>query len=308
MCLGVLLRRQRLSIGLGWLRLDEAQGRTLFGSARRGGAVQGVGWLSGYGGLCGVDGVVNGLGSRVWMVCRIVGLLGLSKLFFQVWLLALGTLLRLRLRLRHRLRRMGGLPLLQGLWYLLWLLGLRHLMWLLLGRSWLGGARLRNLGWMDRRLDARAERCSGLRWRPFLPASVRKAHAAWDDALTYKWNGRLQPLRRLELLGHIWVRHFGGVEWPTWERENMREFGIRRRSVRGQRAVGKLSGALRHTIGRRQMKSGAGATEGKTKRDSRNRKNPLHDFLPSTSTSLSNCSKHIDIFGRQIFPFLFCFR
>src|SRR5690606_6696294 len=70
MCLGLRLGRHRLSIGLGWLRLDEAQGRRPIGSPRRRGPVQGVGWLSGYGGLCGVDGVVDGLGSRVWVVCR----------------------------------------------------------------------------------------------------------------------------------------------------------------------------------------------------------------------------------------------
>ena len=113
--------------------------------------------------------------------------------------------MRLRLRLRQGLRRKGRLPLLQSLWYLLWLLRLRYLMWLLLGRGWLGGARLRDLGWMDRRLDARAERCSRLGRRPFLQTSVRNARAAWDDVSTYKWNGRLQALRRLELLRHVWV-------------------------------------------------------------------------------------------------------
>jgi hypothetical protein len=189
-------------------------------------------------------------------------LLGLSKLLFQVWVLAMGTVLRLRLRLRQGLRRMGGLPLLQGLWYLLWLLlRLRYLMWLLLGRARLGGARLRDLGWMDRRLDARAEGCSGLGRRTFLHASVGKARAAWDDVWTYKWNGRLQALRRLELLRHVWVRHFG---WPTWSGERKRIWYSQTECARGQRAVGNLGGALGHAIGCQQMKSGAGATEGKT--------------------------------------------
>lgn len=172
MCIGLLLRRQRLSVGLGRLRLDEAQGLGILGRPLRYGAVQGVGWFPSYGSLCGVNGVVDGLGFRVRVVCRVVGLLGLSKLLFQVGLLALQTLLRLL-----GLRRMGGLPLLLSLWYLLWLLPLRDLVWLLLSRGRLGVARLRDLGWMDRRLDARAKRRSGLRRRPFLQTSIRKMFA-----------------------------------------------------------------------------------------------------------------------------------
>jgi hypothetical protein len=94
-------------------------------------------------GSCGVDGVVNGLGRlrivAIRVVCCQVGLLGLAKLLVQAGMLGLGLLLRLRYLL-------SSPP----------------------GWRWLGSGSRRDLGWVDRRLDAGSKWCSRLLRRPLL--------------------------------------------------------------------------------------------------------------------------------------------
>lgn len=117
-------------------------------------AVQDVGRPLGDCGPGRVDGVVDGVLPRVRVVCGEVSLLSLAEVLVQVGLLGLELLMR---------RWTDGRS-----WRLLCLLGELGLWRLLLCWVWLWGAGWWDLGWMDRRLDARPELSPRMLRRAFL--------------------------------------------------------------------------------------------------------------------------------------------